>query len=158
MIITGIDPGKSGGLWRWDSETNEVSILNMPTDPVYEVDGFAIACFVHGADHVFLEWATGRTGQHAGPSVAMGKNMGVVKGAVDAMQVPIKLLSPKTWTHAMGVIDKKMDPKLKLRHEIFKQLWPNHHHLVIGKCGGIGDGLMDAGLICYYGRMVLGLI
>ena len=83
-------------------------------------------------------------GQGVASTFKFGRSVGVVEGALSALGIPIRWVSPAKWKKAMGL---PADKGAARRRAI--ELWPDHAHLFARVKD---DGRAEAALIAEYGR------
>lgn len=159
MIIIGIDPGKSGGI-AWYSPLHGMLCEVMPTTP----DGIhapalhsLLKQIAKDSDaHVFLEKSQAMPKNGAVSMFNYGVGYGIIQGLISAMNLPMTLVPPRIWTKIMHAgADSDNDAKDKSL-VIALRLFPDQTFLATDKSKKPHEGLIDAVLICEYGRRLLG--
>lgn len=159
--VIGIDPGASGAIAMIDTETQVLSIMDMPIVPVgksktrKEVDGRSIAAFVMGYDPddipvAYIEdvWSLPTDG-HVG-AFSFGDKYGTVKGVLSAFDIDMFRVRPQTWKVKMKTPTDKDGARKRAC-----VLFPNHTDLF---ARGKDDGRAEAAIIALYGLIHKGLI
>lgn len=108
-IAIGIDPGTSGAIASYDGETCHAR--------TFEVDGIAFTihamirdCCAHDPHlMVYLERVNAFPGQGVSSSFKFGRAFGEAIGALDALEVPYKFISPHTWQKTIMGLPRKKD-------------------------------------------------
>lgn len=98
-MIVGIDPGLEGALAFL---SDSVRVVDMPLRPHIRrerVDGRQILNLLMETepDLVVMEAVHGRPGNGAAASFTFGLGFGVLLGIIDAMGVPLVLVTPQKW-------------------------------------------------------------
>lgn len=157
-MICGIDPGLSGGIAMLESGNARVwrmPIINHPRGRghAYDLDAMRQALKANNPMHVFIEEyrAFAPKGKRIGAnSVRMGeRGVALWEGMCAAMQIPLTIISPRTWQKVMLAGVAKGDTKAASIYRA-KQLYPGVD-LRPGQCRKDQDGLSDALLIAVYG-------
>jgi len=123
-FVIAIDPGKSGGICVFNSNTG-VKSVNMPITPTdlhqflkrYSVDSYC-----------YLEKVHGMPGMSGGGMFTFGQGYGWLEMALIALKIPTESVTPQKWqkTHEMGTKGKltttQWKNKLKAKAQ---QLFPD---------------------------------
>jgi len=155
MIIMGIDPGLSGAVAIYDTQTGEVSIEDMPTVAVMrggksksEISPQALSELIAAgyAQTAFLERVGAMPGQGVTSMFSFGRSVGMVEGILAALDIPVTIVPPQTWRKRVSVREGKDGSR-----ERAMQLFPRQAAMFSRKKD---DGRADAALIAYYGSLV----
>lgn len=152
MIILGIDPGLSGALAFYDTVSEALVVMDMPTVEVTrngkskrEVSPALVADMVagKGVEKAFMERVSAMPGQGVSSMFSFGRSSGVVEGVLAAYEIPTTLVTPQAWMKAMGVRAGKDGSR-----ERAMQLFPQYSMTFSRKKD---DGRSDAALIAKFG-------
>lgn len=155
MIYLGIDPGLSGAVMRFDSDTGLPSyVCDMP---VFEINGKrrldlqTLACALDTANALFryrglkavIEEPNAMPGQGVSSMFKFGFCCGATQGIVAAFEIPVTLVRPNIWKRALGLTADKDSARM-----MASRLWP--------QCAGLwarkkDDGRAEAALLAWYG-------
>ncbi len=152
MIVLGIDPGLSGALAFYDTVSEALVVMDMPTVEVTrngkskrEVSPALVADMVagKGIEKAFMERVSAMPGQGVSSMFSFGRSSGVVEGVLAAYEIPTTLVTPQAWMKAMGVRAGKDGSR-----ERAMQLFPQYSTAFSRKKD---DGRSDAALIAKFG-------
>lgn len=152
MIVLGIDPGLSGALAFYDTVSEVLVVMDMPTVEVTrngkskrEVSPALVADMVagKGVEKAFMERVSAMPGQGVSSMFSFGRSSGVVEGVLAAYEIPTTLVTPQAWMKAMGVRAGKDGSR-----ERAMQLFPQYSMTFSRKKD---DGRSDAALIAKFG-------
>lgn len=154
-LFLGIDPGLSGALALYDSDTGDLFVADVPVHELRrngklrrEPDGRAISdiiadCAAKGRVNAWIEHVSSMPGEGAVGAFTFGKVVGLLTGVCIAHGLAIDRVTPSVWKKAMGVPADK-DAARARASEILPQhsrLWPLKKH----------DGRAEAALLAVYG-------
>ena len=140
-MILGIDPGKQGGIAFLNGEGATVY-------PMPDLNEFIEMVKHHKPKHAFVEKQQAFRGQGVVSMFTLGKHYGELLGILAALQVPVVIVTAKTWKQFFGIAKAKTRRERKQKALAkAKQLFP-HLAAHIGK----KDGLAEALLIAEWGR------
>ena len=150
MICVGIDPGLGGGLAAIGPEGLE--LLPMPVVPVgkrKQIDEQAVVAWLMRVrpGSVCIEQVGARPGQGVVAMFTFGTGWGLVRGICAGLGLPYELVRPQEWQRSMLAGQPKGAEYL-----VASRLWPNAEWRVNERSRRIHDGLVDAALICEFGR------
>lgn len=111
--ILGIDPGASGAIAKIGGE---VAVWDMPSTPKDLVD--LLAQFKPHQTVAFVEQAQSMPGQGVASSFKYGVGFGTILGALAALGIPHRLVTPAMWKRQMG-IDKDKEKSRGLAQQLF---------------------------------------
>ena len=152
MIVLGIDPGLSGALAFYDTTTEVLLVMNMPTVEVTrnakskrEVSPALVADMVagKGIEKAFMERVSAMPGQGVSSMFSFGRSAGILEGVLAAYEIPTTMVTPQAWMKAMGVRAGKDGSR-----ERAMQLFPQYSTAFARKKD---DGRSDAALIAKFG-------
>lgn len=159
-VVTGIDPGASGGIAHLVAGVLEV--IPMPWITNEGIDGPVLKQFLAYSKHVFIEQVQVRPGQSVVALKTSLTQWGRCCGIVEGMGIPLTLVHPQTWRKEMECqIPKGGTPEarrraLKARSIVrARQIWPRERFLPTERCKVANDGMCEAALIAEYGRRKL---
>jgi crossover junction endodeoxyribonuclease RuvC len=110
--ILGVDPGASGALVILETQTNTLTVADMPTvtikrgtRQVRQVNAYLLADIIKelAPAKAFVEAVHAMPGQGVSSMFAFGRALGVIEGVLAGLQVPTTLVPPAEWTKAMRV-------------------------------------------------------
>lgn len=134
--IIAIDPGKSGGMaYTKDEQIELVTFKNMTQGDI--VDALRQLYIELRVPNVIMEKVGGFIGgKGTGPAMFnFGLGVGLIHGAVQAMGMPLELVTPRKWQKQYQISDKGMDRKRRLK-ERAQQLYP-HLHITLDTCDAL---------------------
>ncbi len=134
MIVAGLDPGKHGGLARWDGFLMACWAL-----PENEQDIYRLLVQAK-PDFVYLEKVSAMPGQGVTSCFSFGHSVGFLRGLLTAIQIPFETVTAGKWQRALGCLSggEKNVTKRKAQ-ELFPYLKITH-------------AVADSILLCEYGR------
>lgn len=166
MIITGLDPGKTGALVTLyeDGSTMVDPVPLKPVErkgkkPLLKPDWRTWALMwknslsLNAPDVVVMEDVHGWKGQAAGASFAFGKASGFALAIV--LPLPIHYAPPAVWKIKLGLVNQDKAASIALALELIPSLAP-----LLVPCRGVRTadqcgGIAEAGLLAYYGKMTI---
>lgn len=152
MIVLGIDPGLSGALAFYDTTTEVLVVMDMPTVEVTrngknkrEVSPALVADMVagKGIEKAFMERVSAMPGQGVSSMFSFGRSAGILEGVLAAYEIPTTMVTPQAWMKAMNVRAGKDGSR-----ERAMQLFPQYSTAFSRKKD---DGRSDAALIAKFG-------
>jgi crossover junction endodeoxyribonuclease RuvC len=162
MIVSGLDPGKSGALVTLfeDGSTlvNRVPLMEgklrpgkksaakIPDERQWSRDWRNQLLF-STPDVFVVEAVHGWKGQSAGASFSFGRSMGFAMATILYVDVPIHPAPPSVWKQRLGISQDKADAIAEALR-LVPSLAP---HLT----RKMDDGVAEAGLLAYYGLMTI---
>lgn len=165
MVIMGVDPGLGGAVVFISSAGRVVHYQKMPVKPFEEngkkkriIDIAQVAAMIakFQPGHVFIEKVHSMPKQGIVGAFTFGMGYGMLLGLCNSLDAMFKteLIPPQRWQKFMysnltGVDD--LEPKARAMAR-FCELWPS-----LAKQNVTHDGIIDAMLICEYGRRVMGM-
>ena len=151
MIHVGIDPGLDGGLaMLWDGKLN--ILMPMPTlkqgkKRVIDEEQFAdLAAWGPGC-LVTIEKVHAMPKEGVTSMFNFGLGYGLIRGICVGLQVEYQLVTPQAWQKVM-LKGRGRDAKYEVAHE----LWPDVDFRATERCRKPHTGMVDAALICEWGR------
>lgn len=111
--ILGIDPGAAGAIARIGGE---VAVWDMPATAKDLVD--LLVQFKPHETVAFVEQAQSMPGQGISSTFKYGVGFGTILGALAALGIPHRLVTPSTWKRQMG-IDKDKGRARGLAQQLF---------------------------------------
>lgn len=149
MITVGIDPGKKGALVRITDVTQEA--LPMPLIGK-EIDSFAISQWLkeQRPDIVMMEKVGARPNQGVVSMFNFGDGYGKVKGVLETLAIPYKLVTPQQWKKViLAGTAKDKDAAIQYVSNLYPDL-----QLIMPRCRKPHDGIADAACLAEYARMI----
>lgn len=164
MIVAGVDPGLTGAVVLWDTETNELEIHDMPTYSEKSrkgmktwVDAKALArtmTLVAGiVDVACVEKVGARPGQGVSSMFAFGRSAGIVEGVMACVSDELITLRPQQW-QPLARVRGGEHVKDNARHRA-QELFPAYAEQFKRKKD---SGRADAALIAYATAKLKGAI
>lgn len=148
MITVGIDPGKKGALVRITDVTQEA--FQMPLIGK-EIDSFAIAQWFkeQRPDMVYMEKVGARPNQGVVSMFNFGDGYGKVKGVLETLAIPYKLITPQQWKKViLAGTAKDKDAAIAYVSRKYPDL-----ELIPPRCRKPHDGIADACCLAELARM-----
>lgn len=151
MKILGIDPGASGALVTLVTDTNDLTIHDMPIFSVkrngknkVEVNVQQLAKIVAATipDIAVLEKVGAMPGQGVSSMFQFGRTVGMIEGVLAAANVPVVYVSPREWKAHMKVSGIKDESR-----RAATQLYPKYADLFARVKD---DGRAEAALIAHW--------
>jgi len=158
MIISGIDPGKTGYCVVVDDQTNKSWKHQFKFDAQGLLNEIEFKKFfsICNPDLIILEKVHGRDGWGAQQTFSMGMAFGQIHMAVRNMKIPYRLVSPVIWQKKIFEgITEKLKPKVKA-DIAYKQLFPTDPVPNKRNSEKKNDNLVDALLIASFGVFTYG--
>lgn len=150
MKVLGVDPGKKGALVIIDTNTNQCISLPIPiVDDRIDVRTIGKFIFEHKPDIAFVEKVHGMPKHSSKGNFTFGVNYGLLMACIYFLEVPVELVSPRTWQKEIlgertGTNTKDDSIQYTLSHYPTVNLKP-------GRCRVEHDGIADAVCIAEYG-------
>ena len=155
MLVSGIDPGKTGGISILDTDTRDVVFLGLtPTVKVgkskrdYDIGGMRRILESHDIKMCLIERQQAFPGQGRSSALNLGVGFGVWLGLLGALKIPHEIVGPRTWTSSM-LRDSPGDGKAR-NIKAAMMLFPDQNLLASERSRKPHDGLADALLIGEY--------
>lgn len=133
-MIIGIDPGQTGALAFYD-RGKIVAVVDIPTmgrthGKGQQVDPYELASAILTHEghfgQAYLEQVSAMKGQGVTSCFNFGESVGIIKGVLGALQIPVLMITPQKWKKAAGLIGKEKDASralaIQLHPEIADQL------------------------------------
>jgi len=149
MIITGVDPGKSGAICQLNEAGDIVSLNLCPTVKVgkkLQYDLQAMRKLVIGSDQIWLERVHAMPGQGVSSMFSFGDGFGIWRGMAVALLIPLYYISPQKWKGKFGI---KGDKNLAILRA--KEIHPTINLKPSLRCRKDSVALAEAFLIARYG-------
>lgn len=145
MMFIGIDPGAKGGIGLLGTAFG--GIQKEEAIP-YSNQALLEVCqlYQHEA-YVFLEKVHAMPGQGVTSMFSFGKSYGYILGVLDAFQMNVTEVDPRTWKHHFNITADKQESIDKA-----KELYPGANLLPTPRCRKESDGMAEALLLARYGR------
>lgn len=121
----GIDPGLTGALaFYFPAHAERIAAYDLPVaDKEIDAGGLARIIDRFGPQAVIIERVSAMPGQGVSSTFKFGQAYGTVRGVVQALGVPVHLVSPTSWKrHFKLSADKEKARALAVR------LWPSSEH------------------------------
>lgn len=133
-MIIGVDCGQTGAIAFYDSG-KVAALIDMPVmarthGKGQQVDPYTLATLIleHGGQFggAVLEQVASRPLQSSQSGFNFGESVGIIKGVLGALQIPVRFVTPQRWKKAAGLIGKEKDASralaIQLHPEIADQL------------------------------------
>jgi crossover junction endodeoxyribonuclease RuvC len=163
MIICGIDPGKSGALAIYNTETKTSridAVIDMPTLDVSKAKGKVktkISCSElfeatkgYEVDIAYLEFVSASPQMGVSSSFAFGQGFGILEMLCAALQWPLEYVTPAKWKREFSLGPDKEAARAKA-----SQILPANTSLWTPKRGVVtklqAEGRAEAALIAVWG-------
>lgn len=157
MRLLAFDPGKQGAVCLMDTVTKGISFQVLPHTPEGDVD-FDKVCDIlmeEGPDHIFLEKASGYS-MGAKHAFTYGRGFMALEIAIKLSEIPVTYIEPSRWAKQMHLgINNNLKPKVKSAiavKRLFPKIFKTLPKMGKGKHTRPHEGIVDAILICQYGR------
>lgn len=147
MRVVGVDPGKTGGMVL--IADNEVAATRMPTT-AGQIDGKRVGSWLllQEPDIVILEKVGARPKQGVVSMFTFGVGYGVVKGVLEAMAVPYRLVLPQAWKRSvLAGTPKDKEAAISFIRTAYPTI-----NLIPEGCRTPQDGIADAACMAVWGR------
>lgn len=157
MRVLGIDPGVSGAIALYDTDTLALDVHDVPVLKVLtgarkarnELDVASIFQIIQelAPDRAFIEQVGAMPGQGVVSMFRFGDAFGVLRGVVTGAQIPLDYVRPQEWQKLVRM--PRGDDAGRLR---VNQLFPKSSNLFKRK---LDHNRADAALIAYAGSIIL---
>lgn len=117
-MILGIDPGHTGCIAAME-KGKVVSLIDMPAmartyGKGQQVDPYTLATElvelgVSRITEAVIEQVASRPGQGSQATFNFGESVGMVKGVLGALQIPVRFVTSQRWKKSAGLIGKEKD-------------------------------------------------
>ncbi len=145
-VICGIDPGQKGGIAFIDTKEDKITALPLP-----EIKDLVDLLYCNSPRIVYLEKAQTMPRQGISSAFNYGCHFGQIQGILYSFAMRFVLVPPSVWTRSLHVGCTGTDAKKKSLQAV-RRLFPTVELLASSKCRVPHDGMVDALLICEYGR------
>jgi crossover junction endodeoxyribonuclease RuvC len=153
MQIIGIDPGQKGGICLLSEY--KLQLIPMP-ETCREIFTTIKNLTIYGETHVFLEKAQAMPKQGIASTAHYMRHFGNIEGLVTALNLPLTLVAPQTWTRIMHVGTTQINSKAKSL-EAVQRLFPRVNLMRTDRCRKPDEGFVDALLIAAFGSRHAGV-
>ena len=149
MRIIGIDPGIKGGIaaLKNTGELIEVMPLESPFKISYQIS-YLTSAYVAGGISIFVEEPFIKPGTASKSTFTGLVNYGILLKSVSMYCEDYSTVKPNVWKSAF-----KLSKDKQLSMDLCLELYPESKEFIYGKNGGMKDGLAEAILIAYYGKL-----
>lgn len=158
MIVSGIDPGLTGAIARFDAATGAMlDVVDMPVFHLIKagknstiIDAYQVAdLLARTCDHVFVEVQQTRPGQSVQAVSKTFTGYGVLLGVIATIGIPVTHVNSRQWKGALKVPAAKDGARARASELICNGAahWPLVKH----------DGRAEAALIALFGLRTLGM-
>ena len=130
-MIIGIDPGQTGAL-AFLEQGKVVALVDMPVmarthGKGQQVDPYTLATLIleHGgarATNVLMEQVAAMPGQGVSSTFNFGEAVGIVKGVLGALRLPIRMVIPQRWKKRAGITGKDKDTARTLAIQMYPEV------------------------------------
>lgn len=116
-MIIGIDPGQTGAL-AFFNRGKVVALVDMPTmarthGKGQQIDPYTLATLILENRGQFgeavMEQVSAMNGQGVTSCFNFGESVGIIKGVLGALQIPVLMVTPQKWKRAAWLIGKEKD-------------------------------------------------
>lgn len=140
MIIAGCDPGQTGAIALYDTDSEQiVAVYDMPVmareyGKGEEVNAYELSSiFLKHKPHLaVVELVSSMPKQGVASTFNFGESFGCLKGVLGALQVPVHGITPQRWKKLTGLSGKPKDVSrtLAIKHhpEVSDQLTRKKDH------------------------------
>lgn len=158
MKTMGIDPGLSGAIVTLENRQLEKFVMPTVGNLLELVElNLIFLSLKNSVDHAFLEKVAAMPKQGPSSMFKFGRVYGIAEALLVAHQIPYTLVTPQRWQKSMHAgVEKNLDPKQRSRVAAAR-LFPGLDLLANKKCRVPHSGIIDALLICEYGRRQMSL-
>jgi len=159
MRVVGVDPGNKGAFALFDSETNSMSVIDVPifryetTKARTKIDAYGVTSILrhYSPDHVYIEEVFSSPQMGVTSAFNFGNGKGMLEGVCAALDLPLTMVKPTQWKREMRIPADKKAAVMRA-----SQLMPKLAHHFRGPRGAAMDGRAEAGLLAIYGAMDVG--
>jgi crossover junction endodeoxyribonuclease RuvC len=130
-MIIGCDPGQTGAI-AVIQRGLVVKVVDMPTmgrthGKGQQVDPYALATelFNLGPSNIsgfILEQVNAMPGQGSVSTFNFGESVGVIKGVLGALQIPVRMVTPQRWKKTAGLTGKEKDASRALAIQLHPEV------------------------------------
>lgn len=147
QAVIAIDPGEKGSLCLLVPDINYVEFYPTNKEP-YEIlhwlrdmmDKYLICLLAIEDVHSMYRVS-------AKANFNFGYNVGLIKGLIQTLQLPILLIQPKSWQKYFRILSKGKE----IKKEVYEKIQQSYPHVTFhGKRKGLLDGRSDALAIAHY--------
>lgn len=150
MKKIGIDPGQTGAIAVMEKGLI-VQVIDMPVmarthGKGQQVDASALASELFGVgtgtiSEVVMEQVGAMPGQGSTSMFNFGEGVGIIKGVLGALQIPVRMVTPQRWKKIAGLTGKDKDAARSLAIQLHPEA---AEHLRRRKDVGRADAIMIA--------------
>ena len=145
MVFIGIDPGARGGIGLTGVTDRGQEILD--AIPYSNERLLAVCQIYQGQSVALVEKVHAMPNQGVTSMFTFGKAYGYILGVLDAFQIDVTEVDPRTWKKHFGISADKQESIDKC-----KELYPGVNLLPTPRCRKESDGMAEGLLIATYGR------
>ncbi len=159
MRILACDPGLKGSFSLLDSKTLKLDYHKMPLlkNGDYDIIGIIDLIKSLKPDFIFHEKVHSVYGTSSKSTFSFGRGVGITESLCLAHGKPFQEVAPKQWQKiSWQGINKVKDPK-KNSLVAAQRLFPSYDFLATKRSSVPHDGIIDATLIAWYGKIILGV-
>jgi len=158
VIYIGVDPGKTGGIAVF-KDAVVAELIPMPIAKagkkmeidekllVQKFSSYVLWPRCPNGVRAYVELVGARPGQGVTSMFSFGTGWGLVRGMLAALMIPYELVRPQAWKKVMMAGQPKGS-----EYHVASRLWPKIEWPRTPKSKQVLDGVVDAALICEYGR------
>jgi len=127
----GIDPGQTGAIAAME-KGKIIALIDMPTmartyGKGQQVDPYTLATElvtlgVSNITEAVMEQVASRPGQGSQATFNFGESVGMIKGVLGALQIPVRFVTPQRWKKAAGLIGKEKDAARSLAIQLHPEI------------------------------------
>ena len=160
MIVSGVDPGKSGAkVTLFEDGSTLVSrvpiekrkgLKDRPDYPAWAYS-WRTAIDFNRPDVFVMEEVEARPGQGVTSMFSFGKAMGFAMGVILGFDIPVHYTRPSVWKAKLGLIGYDKSASITLARELVPSIIPELERKLKGNTGDVKHGIAEAALLAYYG-------
>lgn len=165
MIITGVDPGKTGAMVTLFEDGSTVvdrvplvTVKGQKTRPDYPAwaKSWASSLYMNGPDVVVMEKVQARPGQGVTSMFSFGETKGFAMGVImTGCPAPMQYAYPSVWKEALGLIGLDKSASIGKALELVPSIQKELERKLKGNTADVKHGIAEAALLAYYGRMTI---
>jgi crossover junction endodeoxyribonuclease RuvC len=134
MVIVGIDPGVTGGIFANDLEGGtwiwDIPVMVKSSGKGNQINPYGlfeilnvIKSIQHREEHVvYLENVNAMPGQGVTSVFSFGRSVGIIEGVVASLGYRLHMISPMKWKKAAGLTGKEKDAARTMAIQLYPSL------------------------------------
>jgi len=164
MIISGVDPGKTGAMVTLFEDGSTI----VDRVPIEKVKGkkdrphfldwsrtWRASIDFNQPDIFMVEQVGARPEQGSVATFNFGKSMGFAMGIIYAYDIPVHYETPSVWKEKMGLVGFDKSASITLARDLVPSIVPELDRKLKGNTAEVKHGIAEAALLAYYAKKTI---